>query len=92
MQDRQPLGPFCQSCGMPLASAEDFGTGPDGLRINDYCRHCYQAGSFTSPGLTMQQMIDRCAAIMGEQGVMPEPQARLLMAEAIPRLKRWQKQ
>jgi hypothetical protein len=22
----QPKGPFCQSCGMPLESTEDFGT------------------------------------------------------------------
>jgi len=89
MQPQPPKGPFCQSCGMPLERADDFGTAADGFRVNDYCRHCFQNGAFTQPGIGMQGMIDRCVAIMAQQGLMPEAQARALMNEFIPTLKRW---
>jgi len=36
-------------------------------------------------------MIDKCAGIMAQQGIMPERQSKVLMAEVIPKLKRWQK-
>lgn len=29
------MGPFCQSCGMPMVKPED------------YCNHCFQNGEFT---------------------------------------------
>jgi hypothetical protein len=82
-------GPFCQSCGMPLGRARDFGTAADGHRINDYCHHCYRAGRFTEPDLTVQQMIDQCVAFTVRQTFTPESDARVTMQEAIPRLKRW---
>lgn len=84
-----PMGPFCQSCGMPLEKPEDFGTNSDGFRINDYCRHCFHAGAFTQPGITREQMIDHCVAVMADRGIMPEPEARRLMTEVLPMLKRW---
>ena len=40
------LPQFCQSCGMPLTSAEDFGTNADGSTNFDYCRYCYQDGKY----------------------------------------------
>ena len=40
------LPQFCQSCGMPLTRAEDFGTYADGSTNYDYCRHCYQDGKY----------------------------------------------
>ena len=86
----QPKGPFCQSCGMPLAKPEDFGTAADGFRINDYCSHCFWNGGFTDPTITERGMVDRCVAVMARQGVMPEAQARALMTRVIPMLKRWQ--
>ncbi len=86
----QPRGPFCQSCSMPLMKPEDFGTGPHGFRINDYCHYCFENGAFTEPNITMQEMIGKCIKIMIEQGIMPEQQARALMSQTIPILKRWQ--
>jgi hypothetical protein len=74
---------------MPMEKPEDFGTASSGYRVNDYCRHCYQGGAFTDPGVTMGQMIDFCAGVMARQGIMPEPNARLLLTETLPRLKRW---
>lgn len=89
MSTQEQRGPFCQSCSMPLGKPEDFGTDPAGYRVNDYCRHCYVKGGFTEPKITMEAMLERCVAVMGQQGIMPIPQARALLTETLPRLKRW---
>lgn len=89
MPAREPRGPFCQSCSMPLTKPDDFGTDQAGFRVNDYCRHCFADGAFTEPGITMQAMLDRCVGIMQEQDIMSAPEARLLLADVLPRLKRW---
>ena len=89
MPPQEPRGPFCQSCAMPLTSPEDFGTDRAGYRVNDFCRHCFADGAFTDPDVSMGSMLDRCVTIMAEQGIMPAPQARALLADVLPRLKRW---
>jgi hypothetical protein len=83
------LGPFCQSCSMPLNKPEDFGTDIVGYRVNDYCRHCYVNGAFTEPLITLQEMTDKCVDVMVRQGIMPEAKARTLLMEVLPRMKRW---
>jgi Putative zinc ribbon domain len=85
----QQLGPFCQSCAMPLTKPDDFGTDVTGYRINDYCHYCFADGAFTAPQATMQGMIDKTVDVMVRKGIMPGPQARVLMSGMIPRLKRW---
>jgi len=90
MKSQQPRGSLCQSCGMPLQKPEDFGTAGNGSRVNDYCHFCFQNGAFTEPNINMQGMINKCVSIMVRQGVMPEHQARALMTDAVPKLKRWQ--
>ena len=89
MPAQETKGPFCQSCSMPLSKPEDFGTDQAGFRINDYCSHCYANGAFTAPDISMQEMLDRCVEVMDTVGVMPAPQARALLTEVMPRLKRW---
>jgi len=89
MTSNQLLGPFCQSCSMPLGKPEDFGTDAIGYRVNDYCHFCYTNGAFTEPEISMQEMIDKCVAIMAKQGIMRSAKARALMTEVIPKLKRW---
>jgi len=74
---------------MPLGKPEDFGTDVSGFRVNDYCHFCFRSGAFTEPEISMPAMIDRCVAIMAEQGIMPRSQAKTLMTEVIPKLKRW---
>ncbi len=91
MLSQLPKGPFCQSCCMPLEKPEDFGTAANGFRINDYCHYCFNDGVFTEPNMTMQAMIDKCVSIMAQKGIMPEAQAKALMLEVIPKLKRWQR-
>jgi Putative zinc ribbon domain len=81
-------GPFCQSCGMPLARPQDFGTARNGLRVNDYCLYCYADGAFTNPTITMDEMTDICVGALVKQG-MPAHRARTLMAGTLPTLTRW---
>jgi hypothetical protein len=74
---------------MPLGRPEDFGTDQAGFRVNDYCRHCFADGAFTEPDISMQAMLDRCVGIMDRQGTMGAADARLLLADVMPRLRRW---
>jgi hypothetical protein len=76
---------------MPLAGLQDFGTHAGGRRADEYCRYCYVNGSFTDPGIGLQGMIDRCAEIMVQRHIMPEPAAHELMSQVLPGLRRWRK-
>ena len=84
-----PKGPFCQSCAMPMDKPELFGTEANGNPSTNYCTYCYQKGVFTEPGITMEQMIDKCVKHMVEQKIMPEDKARALMTKYLPQMKRW---
>ena len=85
-----PRGPPCQSCGMPLQKAGDYGTNADGSRSREYCFHCFQAGRFLDEGITLQEKIEKNVRF-GVQMGMPEDTARQLCEDVLPRLKRWKK-
>lgn len=89
MSRQQSAGPCCQSCGMPLGKPEDFGTDAAGRPVTDYCHFCYTNGAFVNPDMSMQGMIDMCVDVMAKRGIMPQAQARVLMTDLIPKLKRW---
>jgi hypothetical protein len=36
----------CQSCGMPMKTAEEFGTNKDGSKNQDYCVYYFKNGYF----------------------------------------------
>jgi len=81
-------GAECQSCGMPLARDEQGGgTNADGSRSSTYCSHCYQAGSFTMPELTVQQMQERVEARLAQVGVPSDFTSA--QVQKIPKLARW---
>lgn len=48
---------LCQSCGMPLSSAEVLGTNADGSLNEEYCTYCYQHGNFAQD-CTMAKYIE----------------------------------
>ena len=79
---------FCQSCGMPLMSKEMLGTEKDGSISEDFCEYCYKNGEFTSE-ITMDEMIDFCVPKVVENTELDEKQARQMMKEMFPTLKRW---
>jgi hypothetical protein len=84
----KPDGPSCQSCGMPLSRDEKGGgTNADGSRSAEYCSHCFQAGKFTQPALTVDQMV---ANVQTRLRSMSMPPAVVeTMAGMIPSLRRW---
>lgn len=84
-----PAGPFCQSCSMPLREPDAFGTEADGSKAGEYCHLCYQDGAFTSD-VTMEEMIDISAKGMSEAMGTPAPEAKLMLSQIVPHLKRWQ--
>ena len=85
------LGPFCQSCGMPLRSLVDFGTANQGYRVNEYCRFCYQDGKFTQPDISLEEMIEHGTRFLSNQGSMSGAEARALLEAKLPRLSRWRR-
>ena len=48
--ENQNVKRFCQSCGMPMQAAGDFGTETDGSPSGEYCVYCYKGGTFTGQG------------------------------------------
>lgn len=82
---------YCQSCGMPLVKAEDFGTHADGGKNEDYCTYCYQNGAFTG-NQTMEEMIELCLNYGMDEGFYTDrEQAKKEMLAWFPTLKRWKK-
>lgn len=84
---------FCQSCGMPMEADGDFGTNQDSSRNEEYCCYCYQNGAFTAPEMTMEEMIDFNVKFNEENGhpFGTEEEARTMMGQWFPTLKRWAK-
>lgn len=85
-----PKGPFCQSCGMPLSRDEQGGgSNADGSRSAEYCSHCFRAGRFTEPNLSVGEMMTK---VEGKLRAMHIPGflARR-MTRNIPSLSRWQR-
>lgn len=86
----------CQSCGMPLKEPEDFGTNAGGGRNEEYCSHCFREGAFTRE-MTVDQMIELNLTYIdhyrdenGKSYTVEE--ARPILQEYLPSLKRWKKQ
>lgn len=92
MTTQMPEGPICQSCGMPMTEAEQFGTNADGGRCEEYCTYCYQGGEFTAPDMTLEGMIAHVAAIGVDKLGMREAQAQAMAANMLPQLGRWRRQ
>jgi hypothetical protein len=87
---------FCQSCGMSMMSAEQFGTNVGGSQITDYCVYCYGDGGFLQ-NVTMDEMIEHCARFVEEfnkdsMQKVTRKEAVAQMKEYFPHLKRWKKQ
>ncbi|WMM25737.1 zinc ribbon domain-containing protein [Tissierella sp. MB52-C2] len=81
---------YCQSCGMPMEDISLYGKEKDGSKSLDYCTYCYEDGSFRKPDETMEEMIETCIPFMKENG-MAEEEARAILNNALPHLKRWSK-
>ena len=89
MQTQHPDGPVCQSCGMPMVAAEQFGTNADGSRCPEYCVFCFQRGAFTAPDMTLEDMTEHVAAVGIEKLGLSAEQAKAMAANMLPQLGRW---
>ena len=93
VKDGKYLNLFCQSCGMPMQSAEQFGTNQDGSASQDYCCYCYKEGAFVQD-CTMEGMIEHCAQFLDELNgacvtQYTKEEAITEMKKHFPTLKRW---
>jgi hypothetical protein len=88
MTMNQPQGPVCQSCGMPLArDAQGGGTEANGSKSTEYCSHCYRNGAFTSPAMTVEQMVTNVRGRLTQLNLPPAAVAA--MSEGVRSLRRW---
>ena len=70
---------------------EMYGTNSDGSKSGDYCKYCFENGAFTSNS-TMEEMIEICVPHMvSAHAEMSADEARKMMGEFFPTLKRWAK-
>lgn len=78
---------FCQSCSMPLDSIDVLGTEKDGTASKEYCKYCYQDGSFTHADMTLEEMTTRVMNRMDNRKIPPD----IIEAAVsrLPHLKRW---
>lgn len=86
---------FCQSCGMPMETQDQFGTNKDGSANNEYCVYCYKQGAFTQD-VTMDEMIQHNIQYLDEfnkdsESKFTKEEAIAQMKQFFPTLKRWKK-
>ena len=83
----------CQSCGMQMSKPEESGTEANGSASQDYCCYCYQNGKFEDENMTLDEMIEACAPYLVEAGDAKSlDEARAMLKEYLPTLKRWAKE
>ena len=79
---------YCQSCSMPVVSPLLLGTEKDGSKNQEYCKYCYQDGSFTHPQTTLTEMISE---VINQMETMHIDSKTIKQTVSIlPDLKRWQ--
>lgn len=95
VKDDKYFNLFCQSCGMPMQTADLFGTNADGTLNQDYCCYCYKDGAFVQD-CTMDEMIAHCIKFLDEFNEacgtkLSNEEAIAQMRKHFPTLKRWAK-
>jgi methionyl-tRNA synthetase len=81
------LHSYCQSCGIPLGNEEVKGTENDGLKNNEYCKHCYENSDFKNPKMNLEEMKMK---VKNKMEKMNHPSYLIQKAiNILPGLKRW---
>ena len=82
--------PICQSCGMPIQTADQFGKHADGSENREYCLYCCPSGEENMQG-SLEEMIALCAKIETQLGLYPDEEtAKTRLQAYLPTLRRWQ--
>jgi hypothetical protein len=74
---------------MPLTDESLLGTEKDGSKNQEYCKYCYQNGSFVNPGITVDQMSSFIQQKMKEMHI--DAAITNNAVAVLPQLKRWRK-
>ena len=81
--------PVCQSCEMPMDEPSKFGTEAGNVQSEDYCVHCRKDGEFTYDS-TLEEAIESNIPFLIKFGITKtEDEARAMLSESMPKLKRW---
>jgi hypothetical protein len=81
---------ICQSCGIPLEKDPNGGgTNSDQSKSVKYCSFCFQNGTFTDEGATLEVKINKNVNIAVNMMGIPEQDARQKAESIIPFLERW---
>ena len=86
MKETQQI--VCQSCGMPMRKAVDFGTNEDDSLNEEYCKFCYQSGEFYDAGITLKGKIDKNIEMAVRMGI-PREGAKEMANQILPTLNWW---
>ena len=78
---------ICQSCGMPLDTEAVKGTEKNGLKSNEYCKYCYEDGTFTNPKMNLEDMENNVKNQMKKLEL--HEYAIQKAVNILPALKRW---
>lgn len=78
---------ICQSCGMSIASKDEYGTNQDGSIQVDYCKYCFESGEFIDK-VTMEEYIEMCSKYAA-QAEMTQEEMKEHCTRLFPTLKRW---
>lgn len=82
---------YCQSCGMMFTGPDRLGHKSDGAETQDYCRWCYEGGSYVCE-MAMDDMIEECAPRMADAMGWSVDESASLLGAVLPTLERWKEQ
>lgn len=83
-----PQEPSCQCCGTPFSVPNmDKGTDSDGTENPNYCKWCYDGGTFESE--TMDEVIEKSAPYLMQATGVTLDEAVSFMGALLPTLGRW---
>ena len=73
---------------MPMTKVSDLGTNINKTKSKDYCKHCYVGGKFTDE-MQYNDYVAKQIKLAKEIRGISEPEARKLVHDTLPNLKRW---
>ena len=78
---------LCQSCGMPLDKEALKGTEKKGLKTDEYCKYCYEYGTFKKPKMNLEDMKNRVETQMKKMNIPHNVIQKAI--NILPALSRW---
>ncbi|SDH21726.1 Putative zinc ribbon domain-containing protein [Flavobacterium omnivorum] len=77
----------CQSCSIPLDATALKGTDKNGLKSKEYCKYCFDGGTFKNPEMNLEQMKINLKNKLKKLAINEDSIQK--MVNNLPLLKRW---